>query len=504
MITVELEAAIDDVGTVRYFYFADENFVTKPTDQPANTIFDPALKDPGSIGLNVFSSNALGGGSSLELGEMRIVNNGVYDELLNYGFDGRSVVIRFGPSNGSYPADFLTLFTGTIDGVAEGDFEEIIFRLRDLQYVFNQPSQENLYLGDNELPDGFEGTTSDLKGKRKPLLFGLANNITPFLVNTARLIYQVNDGPVQSIVNVYTSGVALIAGVDVADKAALEAYTVTAGTYVTCLAEGLFKLHTGGNITCDAAEGADASQRTCAQILARLAARAKLTVDQIDAASVVNLDLQNSAEIGIYITDGTFADAMDLVAQSIQAYYIFKPEGILTFGLLSDPVGIPALELFEYDIGDDIQIIPNADALVPVYSYTVNYSKNWTVQTSDIAGVAEGRKAYLKEEYRSAPYKLENVRFKHKLARTVSANSLLMSEPAAIAEAQRRQTLYGKLRQTFEVPLPVRLASAASLELMSVVKLQINRFGLNNGKLFRLIGLRLDLQDNRVFLKIWG
>ena len=74
------------------------------------------------------------------------------------------------------------------------------------------PACTNLYGGTNVLPNGADGVTTDLKGSRKPRLFGTVLNIVPVCVNTVLLIYQVNDGPVHSIDAVYSRGAPVTAG----------------------------------------------------------------------------------------------------------------------------------------------------------------------------------------------------------------------------------------------------------------------------------------------------
>jgi hypothetical protein len=115
---------------------------------------------------------------------------------------------------------------------------QIVFRLRDKQYLFTVPALTTRYAGTNVLPLGFEGMPADVMGKVKPVVLGAVFNVPAVLVNTSKLTYQVNDGPLASVGAVYDSGLALTFGADFATKELMQAAAPSAGTYNTCLAEG--------------------------------------------------------------------------------------------------------------------------------------------------------------------------------------------------------------------------------------------------------------------------
>jgi hypothetical protein len=58
--------------------------------------------------------------------------------------------------------------------------------------------QPNVYAGTGGVDGG-----ADLAGKRKPLCFGNPRNVSPVLLVPSLLIYQVHDGSVAGIDNVY-------------------------------------------------------------------------------------------------------------------------------------------------------------------------------------------------------------------------------------------------------------------------------------------------------------
>ena len=190
-------------------YASGNGFVTTPTDYPASTFYDARLMQPVDITRSVFGNGTLSGRSQVGFGDIKLNNaDGALDALLTYGFDGRDVIVRRGNTGTSFPLSFETVFRGTMEQ-PETDGDSIRIRVREKTFDFRLPLQDTRYDGDNVLPDGLEGTEADIKGAVKPLVYGKVRNISPVLVNTARLIYQISDGPVSSVGPVYDSGIRL-------------------------------------------------------------------------------------------------------------------------------------------------------------------------------------------------------------------------------------------------------------------------------------------------------
>lgn len=509
MITVEITAAIDAAGTLRTFYAADARFTSSPTDIPANTPFDASLRESGSIAVTAFGDGRTGGGTRLALGEMRLANaNGQYDAWLDYSFAGRPVVIRRGEP-GPYPASMRAIFTGTIEALTVNQ-AEVIVRLKDKQLMFDRKALSAVYAGSNVGPVGIEGAADDIKGQTKPRLFGHGLYLAPPCVNTAKLAYQPSAGALKAIGAVYVDGVALTPGGDHADSAALMAAVLSPGpTYVTCLAEGLFRLAAdpgGGEVTCDAVEGETEDERTAAQILRRLALLAGLDPAEISAADVAALDAANNAPLGIWITgEETFASAMDAVAGSVGAYYGFDGPGMLRMARLEAPIGAPVLEIGNDSIlGGRLERRPAADGDIPAWSYTIRHSRVWSPDGEVAGSVPAERRAYLANEYRAERAEAPSVRIQHLLAAELTADTLLVSAAAAAAEAARRLELHRERRDFFEVPVSDDLLRDLDLKITDVVCLRSDRFDLADGRPFRVLGILPQSSRKRTTLTLWG
>lgn len=191
-------------ATLRY---ATQGFVTGPAETPANTYYDGRVIQPLQLQRWFFASNSTHGRSTLGFGDIVLDNSdGELDNLIKYGFDGRTVTVRRGAVGAAYPGGFTTLFVGTM-GPPESEKTTFTLKLRDKQLEANVPLQATKYTGAGL--GTLEGVADDLKGKPKPVCYGKVLNIQPPAVETAKLIYQVNDGAVASIVAVYDRGVAL-------------------------------------------------------------------------------------------------------------------------------------------------------------------------------------------------------------------------------------------------------------------------------------------------------
>lgn len=510
MILVELTAAVDDGGVGRTFYLSTEGFVTGPADTPADVAFLPRLKDAGSIGVSLFGSRRTRGSSDLQVGSLKIINtDGELDGWDDYSFDGRPVVIRTG-AGGAYPGAFKTLFAGTVDGVEAGvDF--IVVKLRDTARVLSEPVLTERFAGTNVGPVGLEGTADDLKGVVKPEVFGRVFNIQPPCVNTSKLAYMVSNGPLGEIAEVYDQGVPLTFGVDHASSSALLAASIADGHYDTCLSEGLFRLGSKsvGEVTADAASGADDAARTVAQLLSAMAARAGAPVD---ADSVSQLDFlalrpdESPQPVGIYLSDETtYRDAMDAIAASLGAWWAFDIAGALRMGQLRAPVeGMSAGDIIQSEIlsGFERQLADGTAA--PVWRVVVRYRKFWTTQeaTALAGSVDDARRAALALEYRSITAEDPSIKVKHLLARELVVDTLLIEEDDAQAEADRLLALYRVPRRCFDVPVAQEVFAASGAQLGGQVLLQHTRYGLAAGR--DLVVLGYDLSRQKAVLSLWG
>jgi hypothetical protein len=196
------------IGTTTLRY-ATQGFATLPTDTPASTYIDGRLRQPLVIRRDLFKAGTTRGRSSVTVGDLDLVNDdGALDDLLTYGFSGRAITLWRGAKGAAFPSGFSVLFAGTMEQ-PEATLTSISVKVRDRMMDLLLPLQATKYAGSNVLPAGLEGTADDLKGKPKPFCLGSVLNVPAVCVNTSKLIYQVNDGAIQSLDAVYDRGISL-------------------------------------------------------------------------------------------------------------------------------------------------------------------------------------------------------------------------------------------------------------------------------------------------------
>ena len=508
------------IGGTTTLRYSTHGFTTKPAETPANTHFEAVVSIPGNFERNMFRPGTTGGRSEVGYGALVLENrDGRLDPLLEYGFDGRQLLLRRGLDTAAYPAGFTTLLSGTLEQ-PEFSWGQVTFRIRDrLAEVADKPMQTVKYLGDNSLPAGVEGTTYDLIGKPKPWLFGVVSNISPPLVNTSQLIYQLSHRQIARVDYVKDRFMYLTAGTARASIAALEAGTPAAGTYDWYLgsaSDGAYvKLGSvpSGSVTVDATQGAAAANRTVAQLVKKiLTDLAGVAGGDIDTTSFDALDTANSAVVGVWVdvVETRVGDVLDELCQSVGGYWTVNSSGKFSAGRLEAPSGSPVETYEKYLVIEEGEAAVERLATndpgrgLPVYRVNLGWGKNYTLMTDgELAGwITNGYIEVYKKEYRTNTATDAAVQVKHLLAPELTVNTLIVAEADAITEASRLLTLYKTRRDLLRVRLPADRVGA--LNLGDVVRLKLPRFGWAAGKDFRVLGMTDNLETNIKILTLWG
>lgn len=506
---VEIEAYNPATSALTTLYFSSNGFTSTGSDSPAHQHYEARLLQPGLMRRDIFNQGATGGASTTGYGLIELVNVGALDGIVDYGFDGRAIRILLGEQSAAR-STFTTVFKGTMEQ-AEFTWERLSLRIRDRLSEFDRPIQSSLYLGNNNLPAGLEGTADDLKGKPKPLVYGQVFNVSPPLVNSSRLIYQIHDGALASVDRVMDQGAALTAGALYSSQADMESNAPAAGMYRAWLAGGYIRLGTTpvGQVTADATQGASASNRTVAQIIKSIAIdRGGIASGDVVSADVTALDTASaSAIVGIFILESTsIKTALDAIANSVGAWYSFDRLGRLRMAQLTTPTGAALGEFNQQDIVSLERTPTNdTDRGIPAYQVRISYARNYTVMNSSIAGsVSVGFRAWLAEEHRTLTATDTGVLTQHLLSPVLEFESLLVAAADAQSEANRRLTLYKTRRERLNVRLQVAPGVTDTVDLGNIVTIKIDRFGYSAGKKFRVIGIQPDYRTGSIDLTLWG
>jgi hypothetical protein len=515
---VEASVITDAIGTAATLYSCSGAGYNAP-DAPG--FYEPRLISPLSLQRSIFNGGTTSGAVGVGAGELKLVNiDGGLDAWINYGFDGGVLTVKIVDSAAAY-STAQTVAVLTMEQ-PEFTFGAVILRIRDrLQELETRKVQTALFTGGNSLPAGLEGMPGDLQGRPKPRAYGKPLNCPVPCVNTSRLIYQVNTGAVQDVPAVYDRGAALTQGADYTSQADMESVAPAAGNYRVWKAGGFFRVGSipTGLLTADILQGANAAARTAAQILYALATGpGGIATGDVSAADVTALDTANSGELGIWIdAEGSTKSAMEIAANSVGAWFGFDRLGKLRMRQFAAPSGSPVAVLDRVQVGTAatattgdilaIERIPMNDSGngLPTTRATLSYQVNYSVQTSDIAGVATAaRREFLRQAARQVFSTDAAVLTQYRLAITRDFGGVLDSVTVAQAECDRVLALHKVRRDHLQTRIKFDSTMAALIDLGATVSVQINRFGYGGGKLFSVIALDYNAANDWADVNLWG
>lgn len=495
-------------GVPAQFGFSDRGMTTTPASTPPNTRFPGLIESPVLGRVDMFDKLTTFGGVDAGRGDLRLINaGGIIDWLLtDYAVNGQQVLVYSGNDDArDFPADY-TLMHSARARAAVGGWDLITIQLTDDLAKLKRPLLDKTYAGDNLLPSGTEGLASDLKGRRKPRVYGRVQNISPYYVNTSRLIYQVSDQPA-SVTAAYSRGVAWAADPPYAAFADLQndalepansKYKVYSG------AEGCFvRLGSvpSGTFTVDA----ETTETRCGELLKTICIDAGVSPSDISADDVAHINADTSP-CGVWVTDDmTGLDAANQIASASAVYFRFNRLGTLRMGRIEPPGGTPDYTIKpHYVAAMDIVTLNDTENGAPAGSVTVEYSKNYTVQ-NDLAGTAaQDRAAFAAAEWRNATDADSAIRDIYADAPDITVQSSTMDEAKAAALAT---TLLGQLSGRLAIEVTIKIDESqmfAAIDIGNTVHLRYPRFGLQAGRNFVIIGIVYHSAASEITLRLLG
>ena len=281
-----------------------------------------------------------------------------------------------------------------------------------------------------------------------------------------------------------------------------------AGTYKTYLAGGYFRLGSSpvGEVTCDASEGANAAARTAAQLAVRVFERMGYTTGDWSAADVTAHDAASDYEMGLYIDEETTARDVLNQLMAPRSSVFQDAAGVLRIKQLTLPTGAPVLELTASDFKRPLERIRtrDTDRGIPPHRCIVKYSRNGVVQTSGLAaGVADDRRALLAQEWLTVEANDPDILDVHPLAQERTDETCICDQADAETEVAALLTLRGTRRDYF-VGTIERNAQTSALELNDIVQVTVPRYGMENGKKFRVLSLDKKNDAKEIEISLWG
>ncbi len=402
----------------------------------------------------------------------------------------------------------------------------LVFPLRDPRSLLDVPLQPTKFAGSNVGAAGVEGA-SDLKGRPKPILYGLVSNIPGVRVNASQLIWQIADKAV-SVLCARDGGVAITLGIVRGSLASLQSNNTTDGRYDTYSgAEGTFVKFGSTplrSVTFDAQEGANSAARTHAQIWSRMRQERCGTPAGgagFNTASITAVDALDAQEVGFWWSDEmTKLDAVNEILTSLSGFELQEFTGLWKINRLVAPSGTNVLDFVVLGPGTRLTSTARAiDGLVrvrpsgskngaPPYRVNVQWGRNYTVmQESDFFGAAVQR---LRDKF-STEWRVETATnsaiwdpvaltgpWPDAPEMTVSVayqpDGTGLACPAAATEASRLLALYSSLKAAYE--LKFRPKTSDRLLPGDVVGLTHPQMGLAAGKKFVVLQAGWNVESN--------
>lgn len=497
--------AADEFG-VTTRRWSDRGWISAPSDSVASTPFAGRAAQPLVVQWGVALAPDENPAATIA-GELALDNrDGGEDATADLGVDGRAVTIKRGAPDDAYD-DFATVFSGY--GVAwQVSPDELRLTLRARGYALSVPLAPR-YGGTGGADGG-----ADIEGRPIPALYGTCRNVTPVLVSTASLIFQVHGGRIGAVDAVYDRRVPLVFDGDYGSYAALAAATITAGRYATCLAAGLFRLASTPVYPITADIRGDASTATLdgggyvsspALMVRRiLLDRGALPLAALDLAAIEAAHAVSGGAAGIYFTDPvTVEDAVSAICAGAFLRWGQNRDGTIAVWRIAPPAA-PAAAIGVVHLLDDPALVPLPGSVDPcLWRVVAGYQRNWTVMTdADIAGaVSADDRQFARQPYRTAAQTDTARLSRNLLARSLDLPTIYDGEADATTLASNLLTLFDQGRRLIEITLP---AGTHPLALDDVHRLTHPRLGLAAGVDLRVVSLREDCGARELSAVLFG
>ena len=472
-------------GSQSTFYFSNGAYVTDPLDTPANTAYAPLITG----GISFSESLTLDGSVSISIGDIELDNsNGELDQyFFSHIWTNRSVAIYIGDPSWK-KSDFKLLFKGNVADIATSGRNNLNLVISDVFQKLNAPISDQ---------------TVQITGKNNavelvPLTFGECFNVTPLLLNSGTLTYQVHNGPIERIIEVRDNGIPV-----------LFTANLTAGTFT--LTRAPF-----GQITCSV-QGHKPSGtytnkigETIKNILTQYGpSGARLQNTDINTTNFTNFDnsfpvvnSEYTRAIGVYIREtANVLDICNRLAKSARAQLT------VTAGPQENDSDVGLLKLIKLEIASSaVQNITSSD--IEEYSLSIGdkapikptsklgYGRNWTVQESGLAaGVPSNLQDIYSKQYFLAITNNYDVANAYKLnSEDVLEETLLITKTGAENESYTRSSFWSTVRYIYTF---VGYPHLFDLQLGDTISLTNRRYLLNS-KLGVIVNISRDWINGRI------
>jgi hypothetical protein len=354
------------------------------------------------------------GGISSGFGPLNLKNaRGEYDWMLTTPMDGALVVVKMGWPGISYDR-FVPLVYGLVDGKPVDDGEILTINFKDDNKRLEIPALPNVYGGTG----GIDGD-ANVKGKRKQLAFGPADNVTCNLIDSTNLVYQFSDGASYGVSHCYDRRVELSVNAvpDYPTYAALiGAGAVAAGKWATCLALSVLRLGSkpDGLVTVNLVGGAVSNGLVAGSPVVGTALTDTASIIHylitnsganlvVDTASILAVKAAQPAPIAYVINmddNKTLRQALGELTDGVGGFGGFRSDRSFNLGIFTLPTGAVVGDFTQNDwYGKVTSVALPSSYAVPPKRVFIAWGRNWTIQSDIDATVDAGTATLVKDPY---------------------------------------------------------------------------------------------------------
>lgn len=521
----EITITVDSAGATQKHLFATGGFSTLPSDTPAHTVVEPRLMNPGTVRRELFSGPRVAGAVRPSFGVLELNNSdGGLDAWLDYGTSNGTVVLRWGPEGGAYPAAYTTVYTALIFSLT-ADSAVVRLVLRDRTHLLDSPVVTATFTGAGAREG--EGAA----GRRKHMLLGEPGFTPVQVLDAARGIVYVQANAADARVHggsapmyhLFDAGVRLTHAGTAASWAAFAGVAPAPGAFTTYVGDD-DTAATGGPTTgpvfmrYGSAPNGDLRVRAAGFLLNHSAdtLRQWRFSDLLARAGITDALASGSNDFALgsrwLADDTTFAQVANDCGLALQLAWGFGRTGAPFALLLKDPADttdaadIVRFTFTRYNARDIVRLpVPGMEA--PVWQVVCNAGDVWPCATGPTAEADVRDELSRQWPYVSFSASAVAVRTAHPGASvdTVTLQGRYYTSRAEQrAFGERYLSLYGGRRDLFRLVCTQFDDSTLGLDLHDKVHLLHARWGCTPARTLRVIGITHDLQRREITFTLWG
>jgi hypothetical protein len=472
----------DAIATI---YLSDLDWMTAPTDAPANVAYDGMIEEGGIEILSELMFWPWGEPAARQanVAQFRVRDDkGVLDAFATDGTPSVAVSVRSVALPGTLAAS-TPVARFELDAVEIMDDLVRTVRLRDAHPVLDETVNRGVFLP----------MVPALAWQSQPLVIGAVASVPLLPANSDATVGFLSDAPLLHVGTVLDRGDALEAGT----------WSLTADGQQLLLESPPL-----GPVVADVSSiGAAMAPATLQQMLHALFSRVGFgSWLSADAAAI---DVATGyAGTGLYIGGGALSvrQALAAVLPSYSAWYWQDGDGLIRISRIVDPDAVAEAGEFDHiDLGEDMLVaLDNAPMLSRRATYRPNAAPMQAGDfVTDIVDVPASRRKELMQEARGTVYSALPLSPRYAAAdRRPAMPMLFWREQDAQAEIDRVCAMYGIERRFYRWKIPGDRTLSATPG--AVYRVRYDRYGMSAGRKLLLTSIRHNPITGDASLIFWG